>query len=65
MVGRDERIRVSWTLLQTIAVWLVSALLAWSVVQSRVAVLEERVGQLRSDLIEIKSDIKLLLRRSQ
>lgn len=57
--------RVSWSVLSTIGIWLVSILLAWGVVQTRVAVLEERVDQLRSDLVEIKIDIKTLLRRGQ
>ena len=65
MAGRDDKIRVSWAVLHTLAIWIVSALLAWSVVQSRVAVLEERADQLRSDLQEIKIDVKTLLRRSQ
>jgi hypothetical protein len=57
--------RVGLTVLSTIGVWLVSILLAWGVVQTRVAVLEERVDQLRADLVEIKTDIKILLRRGQ
>lgn len=56
--------RVSWSVLSTIGIWIVSILLAWGVVQTRVAVLEERVDQLRSDISEIKSDIKILLRRN-
>jgi hypothetical protein len=64
MAGQDNRISVSWSILHTLAVWLVSGLLAWSVVQSRIAVLEERVDQLRTDLAEIKSDIKILIRRN-
>lgn len=56
--------KVSWSVLSTIGVWIVSVLLAWGVVQTRVAVLEERVDQLRADLIEIKADIKILIRRA-
>lgn len=57
--------RVSWSVLSTIGIWIISALVAWGVVQTRVAVLEERVDQLRADLAEIKIDIKTLLRRAQ
>ena len=56
--------RVSWSVLSTIGIWIVSALLAWSVVQTKVAVLEERVDQIRTDLAELKADIKTLLRRA-
>ena len=57
--------RVSWSVLSTIGIWLVSILLAWGVVQTRVAVLEERVDQIRADLAELKADVKTLLRRGQ
>ena len=57
--------RVSWSVLSTIGIWIVSALLAWSVVQTKVAVLEERVDQIRVDLAELKADVKTLLRRAQ
>ena len=56
--------RVSWSVLSTIGIWIVSALLAWSVVQTKVAVLEERVDQIRTDLAELKADIKTLLKRA-
>ena len=55
--------RVSWSILSTAGIWLVSILLAWGVVQTRVAVLEERVDQIRTDLAELKADVKTLLRR--
>ena len=57
--------KVSWSVLSTIGIWLVSILLAWGVVQTRVAVLEERVDQIRADLAELKADVKTLLRRGQ
>ena len=56
--------RVSWSVLSTIGIWIVSALLAWSVVQTKVAVLEERVDQIRTDLAELKTDVKTLLQRT-
>ena len=56
--------RVSWSVLSTIGIWIVSALLAWSVVQTKVAVLEERVDQIRVDLAELKADVKTLLQRT-
>lgn len=56
--------KVSWSVLSTIGIWIVSALLAWGVVQTRVAVLEERVDQIRADLAELKADVKTLLRRT-
>jgi hypothetical protein len=57
--------RIQWSVLSTIGIWIVSALLAWGVVQTRVAVLEERVDQIRADLVELKADVKTLLRRGQ
>ena len=56
--------RVSWSVLSTIGIWIVSALLAWTVVQTKVAVLEERVDQIRTDLAELKTDVKTLLQRT-
>ena len=57
--------KVSWSVLSPIGIWLVSILLAWGVVQTRVAVLEERVDQIRADLAELKADVKTLVRRGQ
>ena len=53
----------SWNLAQTVAIWLVSALLAWGVVQTRLAVLEDRQERLVEDVREIKGDLKALLRQ--
>lgn len=57
--------KLSYTVLQVIAVWLVSALLAYGVVQTRLAVLEERVMRLLEDVSEIRADVKELIRRGQ
>jgi hypothetical protein len=42
--------------------WLIAALLAYGTVHARVSVLESRVDDLRSDISEIKADVKLLIR---
>lgn len=42
---------------------LVSAILAYGVVNARVAVLEDRVAGMKDSIAEIRQDIKTLLRR--
>lgn len=44
--------------------WLVAALLAYGVVNARVAVLEDRVDDMKDNITEIRQDIKTLLRRT-
>ncbi|MGH8187393.1 MAG: hypothetical protein ACREUC_12600 [Steroidobacteraceae bacterium] len=55
-------VKVSWGVVQTIAAWVVSALVAWGVVQARIAVLEDRYDRMSEDVREIKQDVKILLK---
>ena len=48
---------------ETIAIWVIAALLAYGVVNARVAVAESQINDLKVDLREIKSDLKELLRK--
>jgi hypothetical protein len=60
----NER-RSGWNkneLMKIVAPILISALVAWGAVNIRVAVLETRVDELRSNITEIRADVKSLLR---
>lgn len=59
----EQRIRVSMPLLMQLAVWLISMVLAYSALSERITRLEERTNTFATDLHEIKSDVKTLLRR--
>jgi outer membrane murein-binding lipoprotein Lpp len=48
--------------MKIVAPILISALVAWGAVNIRVAVLETRVDELRSNITEIRADVKSLLR---
>jgi len=50
-------------LVKTLLSYVIAALIAWGVVQSRVAVLESRVSGFDAQLAEIRQDIKTLLSR--
>jgi hypothetical protein len=45
------------------AAWLVALLLAYGAMEARVQVVETKVESMKSDLAEIKGDVKLLIRR--
>jgi len=57
----NGRIKVSVSLLMQIAVWLVSVLLAYGALSTRLSVLEDRYERMVNDVSEIKSDVKRLL----
>lgn len=61
--GAFEPIRAPWITTDKVAGWIVAALLAYGVVNARVAVLESRVDGLRGDIREIRGDVKTLLMR--
>ena len=50
-------------LLMQLAVWLISMVLAYSALSERITRWEERTNTFATDLHEIKSDVKTLLRR--
>lgn len=58
--GGGSRFRVTW---REAVTWLIAGLIAYGTVNARVAVLESRVDGLRSDVSEIRQDVKTLLRR--
>lgn len=61
MLDRDERgrLRVNW---QTVAGWMIAAMLAYGAVEARVRVLEDRYDRIISDISDIRTDVKVLLR---
>lgn len=59
----NGKLRVDQGLAIQLIVWLVAALLTYGAINSRVAVVESQMHQFRSDINEIKSDVKSLLRR--
>lgn len=66
MAAKEQpRFRFSVTLAVQVVAWLVSALLAYGAINTRVAVIENRVDAIGSDLAEIKRDVKELLRGSK
>lgn len=66
MAEPQYRVKVSTQVALQVAAWLLGALLAYAAMDKRVAVVEDRVNSLRSDLSEIKQDVKtLLLRRPE
>lgn len=52
-------------LVKTLLTYVIAALVAWGVVQSRVAVLESRVNGFDAALTEIRQDVKTLLSRGR
>lgn len=65
MVGRhdDDNLRVRWDVIATVVAWLIGGLLAYGALDARIQVLEDRYLRLSSDVSEIKTDVKTLLRR--
>lgn len=62
---QNGRIKVRWEVIATVAAWLVGGLLAYGALDARISVLEDRYLRMQSDLSEIKSDVKALLRRDR
>ena len=63
MSETNGRVRVSWGQVVTVVGWLVGGMLAYGALDGRVRVLEDRYLRMSTDVNEIKSDVKALLRR--
>ena len=59
----ETGMRVKWSVVVQIVAWIVLAVGIYTAVIQRVTVVETRVDSLRSDVIEMKADIKTLLTR--
>ena len=59
----NGRIKLTWPQIVALVGWLAVGLLAYGAIDSRVRLLEDRYDRLFLDVSEIKSDVKLLLRR--
>ena len=59
----NGKLRIDPSLAVQLIVWLVAALLTYSAINARVAVVESQMHTFRQDLVEIKEDVKSLLRR--
>lgn len=57
--GNGSGFKFDW---KTVITWITAVILAYGAVEARVRVLEDRYERMRSDLSEIKSDVKELLR---
>lgn len=62
-MGEPQRFKVSWEVVVTVVAWLVGGMLAYGTLDARIRVLEDRYLRMSSDLIEIKTDVKSLLRQ--
>lgn len=60
-----ERYRISWEVIVTVVAWLVGGMLAYGSLDARIQVLEDRYNRISIDMLEIKTDIKTLLRESR
>lgn len=56
-------VRVSFQVLAWVISMILGGAVVYAVTEARIAVLEEQMHQLRTDVTEIKSDVKGLLRR--
>jgi len=63
--GQSGQIRVRWEIIVVVVGWVVSMVLAYSAVDARVRILEDRYERLFSDVREIKGDVKQLLERAE
>lgn len=59
----DGTYKLRWDVIATVIAWLVGGMLAYSSLDARISILEDRSIRVSQDLAEIKSDVKLLLRR--
>lgn len=57
----NGRLKIGW---ETIVTLIISALLAYGVVNARVAVAENEIQTLKKTLDEVRSDVKVLLWRT-
>jgi hypothetical protein len=61
----SDKTPVSLALVGLVVGWIVAAMMAYSAFDSRVAVIENQMQQFRSDVAEMKGDVKQLLRNTQ
>lgn len=61
--GEDGSYKLRWDVIATIVAWLVGGMLAYSSLDARIAILEDRSIRVSQDLAEIKADVKALLQR--
>lgn len=53
--------RLSWQIVTQLGVWLVTALLAYGLINTRLQVLEVKYDRTTQDLMEMKADLKQVL----
>lgn len=63
MAETNGRIKLTWPQIVVIVSWIVTVLLAYGAVDSRLRLLEDRYERLFSDVSEIKADVKTILQR--
>lgn len=56
-------VRIDWATGKQLIIWLIAALLTYSAMNSRMAVLEVEVANMRAELADMRADVKVLLRR--
>lgn len=59
----NGRLKIDPRLLVSIAGWLVSIMLAWGYVNTKLAVVESKVERLQQDMTDMRGDIRTLLGR--
>ena len=59
------RTRVNWQLVLELMALIGAVLISYGAMNTRVAVVEDRVNRMVEDMKEIKGDVKTLLHRSQ
>lgn len=61
----SEKSPVSLGLMGAVVGWVIAALMAYAAFDSRVAVLETQMQHFRSDVAEMKDDIKAILQQTR
>ena len=62
---QNGRVRIGWDVARQLVIWVAAVLLAYGAMNVRVAVLETRVDTMRTDIAEIKADVKALLQQGR
>lgn len=63
MSNGEKGFSISWNVFLNVVGWVVAALLTYSAINARVSVVENEVRSIRSDMAEMKGDVKTLLRK--
>ncbi|MFN2581805.1 MAG: hypothetical protein ABR498_03580 [Candidatus Dormibacteria bacterium] len=58
---RQREPTIAWSVFVQIVMWVVASLITYSALNARVGVIEARVDDMKSDIGEIKTDVKQLL----